>query len=113
MVCSKNGFLEICIVVKTAINDKYNGFFCGTVFSAYKFLFIFTGRDINLDVLRIQGYRFFCNKIWNAMRFSLMQLEENFTPVAEFSPNGKLNEMDKWILSRAANAIKECDEGFR
>lgn len=29
------------------------------------------GRDMNLDVLRVQGYRFFCNKIWNAVKFSM------------------------------------------
>ena len=29
------------------------------------------GRDINLDVLRVQGYRFFCNKVWNAVKFCM------------------------------------------
>ena len=33
------------------------------------------GRDINLDILRVQGYRFFCNKIWNATKFALVYLE--------------------------------------
>ncbi len=39
------------------------------------------GRDINLDVLRIEGYRKFCNKIFNATKFAMLKLDEEFVPL--------------------------------
>lgn len=51
---------------------------CGT--DAMRFAlcaYMTQARDINLDILRVQGYRFFCNKIWNATKFALLYFEEN------------------------------------
>jgi len=42
------------------------------------------GRDINLDVLRVQGYRHFCNKIWQETRFIHSHLGKDFKVSAEF-----------------------------
>lgn len=39
-----------------------------------------SGRDINMDVNRILGYRHFCNKLWNAVKFAMRTLGDNFVP---------------------------------
>jgi valyl-tRNA synthetase len=63
-----------------------------------------TGRDINFDVGRIQGYRNFCNKIWNAARYVMMQCGD--TPETD---TGELGLADRWILSRLQETIAEVD----
>uniref|UniRef100_A0A672KK87 valine--tRNA ligase n=1 Tax=Sinocyclocheilus grahami TaxID=75366 RepID=A0A672KK87_SINGR len=59
------------------------------------------GRDINLDVNRILGYRHFCNKLWNAVKFAMRTLGEEFVV------------SDRWILSRLSAAVALCDSGFQ
>uniref|UniRef100_A0A0B7ANU5 Valine--tRNA ligase n=1 Tax=Arion vulgaris TaxID=1028688 RepID=A0A0B7ANU5_9EUPU len=70
------------------------------------------GRDINLDVLRVQGYRFFCNKLWNATKFALVSLGSNFRPYHPLQLTGKESLMDQWILSRLSQAVKLCNQGI-
>jgi valyl-tRNA synthetase len=53
---------------------------CGT--DAMRFAlcsYMTQARDINLDILRVQGYRFFCNKLWNATKFALLYFESGQT----------------------------------
>lgn len=54
-----------------------------------------TGRDINFDINRLEGYRNFCNKIWNAARFVLMQQKVE-KPQLKMQPS----LADRWIVSR-------------
>ncbi|KAI7869469.1 valyl-tRNA synthetase [Spinellus fusiger] len=58
------------------------------------------GRDINLDILRVEGYRKFCNKLWNATRFAMMKLGSDFTPNVDASLTGHESLNDKWILHK-------------
>ncbi len=69
------------------------------------------GRDIKMSAERIEGYRNFANKIWNASRFVMMNLEEGFTPNAELlAPHASL--ADKWILSRLNSVTKEVQSAL-
>jgi valyl-tRNA synthetase len=64
------------------------------------------GRDIKLAPERIEGYRNFANKIWNASRFVLMNLEQDFAPNANLVSDGT-SLADMWILSRLHSVVKE------
>uniref|UniRef100_A0A672MX66 Valine--tRNA ligase n=1 Tax=Sinocyclocheilus grahami TaxID=75366 RepID=A0A672MX66_SINGR len=71
------------------------------------------GRDINLDVNRILGYRHFCNKLWNAVKFAMRTLGEGFVPWEKAQLCGSESVSDRWILSRLSAAVALCDSGFQ
>ena len=58
------------------------------------------GRDIKLSIDRIGGYRAFCNKIWNAARFAMMNLGDFHDDGTVFIKERALSLADRWILSR-------------
>ncbi|KAF5096989.1 hypothetical protein D0Z00_002576 [Geotrichum galactomycetum] len=70
------------------------------------------GRDINLDILRVEGYRKFCNKIYQATKFVLMRLGEDYVPPASAAPTGKESLVEKWILHKLAEASKATNESL-
>lgn len=78
------------------------------------------GRDINLDINRVIGFRNFCNKIWNATRFALSHFPENFGAEMTVSDiymkltkeTDKLAPRDKWILDRLNNCVRTVNDSL-
>ena len=65
-----------------------------------------TGRDIRLDLKRVEGYRNFCNKIWNASRFIKMNTND-FELLETQDTDG--HSVDQWIQSKFAETIDEVE----
>lgn len=69
------------------------------------------GRDIKLAPERIEGYRNFANKLWNAARFVFMNLDDDFTSNSELlAPNFSL--ADRWILSRLQGLTRDVQKAL-
>ena len=72
--------------------------------------YLIQGRNINLDVNRVVGYRFFGNKIWNAFKFLRIYTEKGFK--LDKIKKEKLTFYDKWILSKLSKLIVGYQKDF-
>ena len=102
--------------IKEAVVDKKKRFptgipECGTDALRFGLLSYMIQSSINLDVQRVVGYRQFCNKLWNIVKFALTNLPEGFVPepLGPDTDGMKLSLADKWILTRLSVAVENTN----
>ncbi len=66
-----------------------------------------TGRDVVFDLGRVEGYRNFCNKLWNAARYVLSNVEGH-----DLTGDIRLTQADEWIVSRLQHTIADTNAAF-
>jgi len=99
------------VIDPLTVIDKY-----GT--DAFRFTlaaFASQGRDVKLAEERIEGYRNFANKIWNASRFALMNLDD-YSGGAGLPPLDEMDLPERWVLSRLNRTIsnvESCLDSYR
>jgi valyl-tRNA synthetase len=76
-----------------------------------------SGTDIVFSTDRMIGYRAFANKIWNAVRFLLLNLPDGSAPVSseemeEMASSGRLTTVNRWILQRLNSTVGEVNENL-
>ncbi len=99
---SKGNVIDPLVMIDQYGTDAFR--FTLTAFAAQ-------GRDVKLAPERIEGYRNFANKIWNASRFVLMNLEQDFVPNSELVAQDA-SLADRWILSRLNSVTKEAESAL-
>ncbi|KAF4384717.1 hypothetical protein F8388_004024 [Cannabis sativa] len=97
---------ELVVAKEGQVKDFPNGITeCGA--DALRFALVtYTAQSdkINLDIQRVVGYRQWCNKLWNAVRFAMSKLGDNYTPPSNVKSN-VLPFSCQWILSALNKAI--------
>ena len=87
---------------------------CGTDALRFTLLAYMVQSSINLDVKHVVGYKEFCNKLWNIVKFGLLQFPADFKP----RKNGfkgiekDLSLNDKWILTRLNKLVQQTNDNY-
>ena len=70
------------------------------------------GRTINFDLKRADGYRNFCNKLWNAARFVLMNVGASTAAIVPAGTTEPVTEAERWILTRLHQTLADVEAHF-
>jgi len=71
------------------------------------------GKNVNLDINRVVGYRHFCNKVWNATRFGLTYFGEDFKFSGSLQLDAPFAWEDRWILSKLSACAGKTNQAMQ